>query len=269
MKNTVQRKAILTGASGGIGEEMAKILLKRGYSVVLVGRNKHKLEEIVNNAGNDFDANCFYFVCDLEKEDDVARLIAAYPETDVLINNAGFCTYGFYHKLPWEKEQSMIAVNLIAVCRLSHHYVRGMMIRNYGKILNVASTAGLTPVPFCSTYSATKAFIINFSKSLALELKDSNVSVSCLLPGPTNTGFWDASNMTNKVSNVRTQYSSPREVAEFGIRLMEQGKVCGIPGLKNRLKQTIKHYFPEWLTFLIMRKHMLHPLLYTDDLYKE
>ena len=153
-------------------------------------------------------------------------------------------------------------VNIYAVFRLCHHYLKGMIARNYGRILNVASTAGMYPSPFCSTYAGTKAFVIQFSKSLSLELKGYNVAVSTLLPGPTATNFWEVANMSRKVEKSFRHFDSPREVAEFGINLMEQGKIAGVPGWKNRVKKIIKHYLPENVWCFIVRRHMDHQSLY-------
>lgn len=260
--NAKNKKALLTGASGGIGEEMAKILAQKGYDLILVARNAEKLKNIAENIKRiNNKIKCEYFTCDLSKDAEVTKLITAYPEADILINNAGFGNYGVFHNQPWERECEMIMVNVAALARLCHHYIHGMVLRGYGRVLNVASTAGLFPIPFCATYAATKAFVVQFSKSLSAELKGTGVTVSCLLPGPTATEFWYSSNMSSKVKKAIKNYRSPREVAEFGINLMEKGKIAGVPGWSDRLKQVIKRYMPEKILLYIMRKHMIHPSL--------
>lgn len=262
-----EKRVLLTGASSGIGEQMARLLAQKNYSLIIVARNEDKLKKITEDIGNSNRAKCEYFVCDLSKESEIKRLIKTYPETDLLINNAGFANYGFYYKLPWDREKDMIMVNVVAPCRLCHHYLQGMIARDWGKILNVASIAGLSSAPFMSTYAATKAFLIQFSKSLALELKGKKVTVSCLLPGPTATNFWQVAKCASKIEGVIKRYIDPREVAEFGIRLMEDGKISGIPGWKNKLKNMIKHCMPEKIWSYMIRKHMIHKSLYKDINY--
>jgi uncharacterized protein len=262
MIETKKRRVLLTGASGGIGEQMARILAGRGYDLVLVARNEGKLREIIEEVKRNIGMRCEYFICDLSKEAEIERLIHTYPETDLLINNAGFGSYGLFSRSPWETERDMVMVNVYALMKLCHHYVKGMIARNYGRILNVASTAGMYPSPFVSTYAVTKAFVIQFSKSLAIELKGYNVSVSMLLPGPTATNFWEVANMSKKVEKSFRHFDSPREVAKFGINLMEQGKIAGVPGWKNRVKKIIKHYLPENVWCFIVRRHMDHQSLY-------
>jgi len=265
MSEMERRKALLTGASRGIGEEMAKILAVRGYDLILVARNEERLQKITEDVRNINKVNCEYHVCDLSKETEIEKLIRAYPETDILINNAGFSSYGFFNKSAWERERDMIMVNIYALFRLCHHYVKGMVARNYGRILNVASTAGMHPTPFLSTYAGTKAFVIQFSKSLALELHGYDVSVSTLLPGPTATNFWEVGNMSCKVEKSFKHFDSPREVAEFGIDLMETCKIAGVPGWENKVKRIIKHYLPEQLWNFMVRQHMVHESLYKRE----
>jgi len=258
---TDRKRALVTGASSGIGKHMARILASKGYHPVLVARNKTKLETIAGTISRDHAIPCEYFVCDLSQETELERLITAYPETDVLINNAGFAYYGFFNTSPWKTERDMIMVNTYAVARLCHYYLQGMMKRNYGRILNVASTAGLQTTPFLSTYAGTKAFVIQFSKSLALELQGYNVSVTAILPGPTATDFWEVAHLAAKVEKAFMSFDSPQEVAEFGIRLMEKNKISGIPGWKNKAKTFIKHFMPEAVWFYLIKRHMLHESL--------
>jgi len=266
MTDKKNKRALVTGATGGIGEQMARLLAARDYDLVLVARNEEKLGKISSAIKRDYRIRCDYFVCDLSKETEIERLLSTHPETDVLINNAGFARYGSFHRSHWETERDMIMVNIYALFRLCHHYLPGMMKGNYGRILNVASTAGLHAAPFFSTYAGTKAFVIQFSKSVALELQGYNVTMSTLLPGPTATNFWNVAQMASKVEKRVKSFDSPREVAEFGITLIEKNKIAGIPGWKNKAKEIIKHYMPETVWFYAIRRHMLHPSL--DDEHK-
>lgn len=262
MPEKENKRVVLTGASGGIGEHMANVLAERGYKLVLVARNKDKMEQMAEGIMKLPNASCNYFVCDLSKEDEIEKLISTYPKTDLLINNAGFSNYGFFNQSSWQVERDIIMVNVLALSRLCHHYLKGMLEQNYGRILNVASTAGISPAPFFSTYVGAKAFVIQFSKSLAIELQESNVSVSTLLPGPTATQFWEVANMASKTEKTIKYFDNPRAVAEFGITLMEKGKIAGIPGYKNKLKKIIKHFLPEKVWFFMVKQHMEHHSLH-------
>lgn len=185
------------------------------------------------------------------------NLTKSYPQIDLLINNAGFGDYGFYPKLAWEKQKQMIQVNVMALAYLCHYYLRGMVKRGYGQILNVASTAGTKSAPFTSSYVGTKAFVIKFSESLALELKGTGVTVSCLLPGPTATGFWQEAGMLKKVKENIERFDKPSEVAKYGLNLLEKGEISGIYGFQNKIKQLIKNFLPEKIWFWLIRRHML------------
>ena len=264
METTKKKKALVTGASSGIGEHMARLLAQKGYDFILVARSEQKLRKITHELEKEFDASCSYFVCDLSRESDVERLIKAYPETDLLINNAGSGSYGFYHKAPWQRVKDMIMVNAVAACRLCHQYLPGMLARDSGKILNVASTAGLGPLPFMATYAATKAFLIEFSESLALEARGKNVTVSCLLPGPTGTDFWYVSGAAAKVQKAVKRYAHPKAVARFGVQLMEEGRIAGIPGWNNKLKASLRHYMPRKMWGCLIKKHMAHQSLHAN-----
>lgn len=241
---------------------MARILAGKGYHLLLVARDKNRMEKLCRELTKETGAGCEYLVCDLSLEPEADRLIGICPETDLLVNNAGFSRYGFFKESSWQIERDIIMVNVFALTRLCHHYVKGMVERNYGRILNVASTAGMVPAPFFSTYVGAKAFVIQFSKSLALELKDTDVSVTTVLPGPTATGFWEVANMAAKIEKQFKYFASPQAVAEFSINLMETGKMWGIPGWKNRAKKIIKDYLPEKLWFYMIRRHMEHDSLY-------
>lgn len=258
----MSRKALVTGASGGIGEHLCGELARRGYSLVLVARRKDKLEELAGKLRRENNIGCEYFVCDLSKEAEVEELIKTYPDIDVLINNAGFGMYGFFQDMPWPRTRELLAVNILSPLRLAHHYLPGMINRRYGRILNVASTAGLRATPFLSAYCGTKAFMVQFSKSLALEMNDKNVRISCLLPGPTATGIWETANAGEKVKDTIASFDDPRDVASFGIDLMESGLISGIPGLRNKIKQLIKSLLPEKIWFYAIKRHMTHSSLF-------
>lgn len=251
------KTALITGATGGIGQEFTRILAQKGYRLILVGRDEKKLRKLIKTLEKR-SVEHQYFVCNLACEKDLIRLTKKYPKVDLLINNAGFDDYGFYPKLAWKKQKQMIQVNLIAPAYLCHFYLKSMMKEDKGQILNVASTAGTRSAPFHSTYVGTKAFLIQFSKSVAVSLKGTNITVSCLLPGPTAVAqFWKKANMWEKVKEGFDHFAKPSEVAKYGINLVEKGKISGVYGFKNKTKQLVKIFLPDKIWFWVVRKHML------------
>lgn len=251
------KTALITGSTGGIGQEFVQILVQKGYQLILVDRNEKKLKQLIKTLQTTSKKHQA-FLCDLSKEKDLLALTKKYPEVDVLINNAGLREYGLYPNLSWEKEKQIIQVNVIALAYLCHFYLKTMLKRGQGKILNVASTAGTKPAPFGSSYVGTKAFVIQFSKSLSLELKGTGVTVGCLLPGPTATvGFWQKAGMWEKVKKNFNHFDQPSKVARYGIRLLEKGEISGIYGYRNKIKQLIKNFLPDPIWFWLIRRHML------------
>ena len=251
-----EKTALITGATGGIGQEFARILAQKGYRLILIGRNKKKLQQLIKTLPTS-SLKIQSFVCDFSEENDLVNLTKKIPNVDLLINNAGFSDYGLYSDLSWEKQNKMIKVNINALAYLCHYYLKGMLKRGSGQILNVASTGGTKPSPFACCYTGTKAFVILFSQSLALELKGTNITVSCLLPGPTATEFWKEAGMSVKVEGKINNFDKPNEVAKYGVQLLEKGQISGIYGFHNRSKQIIKNLLPEKIWFLLIRRHML------------
>jgi hypothetical protein len=260
-RKVMNKKALVTGASSGIGKFLSMELAKKGYALVLVARREKNLQELTEIIRREFKTNCEYFICDLSRESDMDNLVKTHPDIDVLVNNAGFAMYGLFHEMPWSRTREMIDVNIMAPVKLTRHYLPGMISRRCGKILNVASVAGLRATPCFSSYCGTKAFLIQFSKSLALEVEDKNVRISCLLPGTTATEFWEISGAKEKVSKHMDGFDNPRDVAVFGIYLLEHGIICGVPGLKNKVSEFIKIFLPEKLWSYLIKKHMNHPSL--------
>jgi len=247
-------RIIITGASSGIGKEMALLLDKKGNELVLVARRKKRLDSIRKR----IKTKCIIFTADLSKEKDIERLIKKFSNADVLINNAGYSMYASFAGSDWKKQKDMVFTNSIAPARLMHHFIKAMKKKGKGRILNVSSTAGEKPSPFISMYGASKSFLTYLSESVSLELKGTGVSVSCLLPGPTKTEFWDVSGSAKKVAKARAGYDDPEKVAAFGIKLMEKGSIRGVPGIKNKIKGMIKFLMPRPLWYSQILKHMKH-----------
>ena len=246
-------KALITGASSGIGKDMAKILNQKGYNLVLVARDIEKLEQtkkeleksvqneqtIENNKiekaykNSKKATNKIEIIqMDLSEEQNCIELANKVKDIDILINNAGFGDCGRFSETDLNKDISMIKTNVIAYHILTKLYLKEMKKKNSGKILNVASIAGFMPGPLMATYYATKNYIVRISEAIREELKKekSKVQISILCPGPVETNF-------NKVANVKfsLREANSMQVAKYAIRKLEKGKFYIVPGIDVKL----------------------------------
>lgn len=230
-------KALITGASSGIGKDMAKILNEKGYDLVLVARDEDRLQETKqeleqsnknSNVNQERNNKIEIISMDLTDEEKCKNLAQNVQDIDILINNAGFGDCGRFDKTNLDKDISMIKTNVIAYHILTKLYLKQMKERNSGKILNVASIAGFMPGPLMATYYATKNYIVRLSEAIREELKKdkSNVQISILCPGPVETNF-------NKVANVKFKLreADSMQVAKYAIKKLEQGKFYIVPGI--------------------------------------
>ena len=246
-------KALITGASSGIGKDMAKILNQKGYNLVLVARDIEKLEQtkkeleksvqneptIENNKiekaykNSKKATNKIEIIqMDLSEEQNCIELANKVKDIDILINNAGFGDCGRFSETDLNKDISMIKTNVIAYHILTKLYLKEMKKKNSGKILNVASIAGFMPGPLMATYYATKNYIVRLSEAIREELKKekSKVQISILCPGPVETNF-------NKVANVKfsLREDNSMQVAKYAIKKLEKGKFYIVPGIDVKL----------------------------------
>src|SRR5215207_8317785 len=228
------KTALITGASGGLGEVFARKFAARGENVFLGARSGDKLAVICNAliAGHKVDAQ--FFALDLTEGDAPARL---YEETarrglevETLVNNAGYGSMAEFALLDAENELRMIDLNVRALAGLTHLYLGPMRERGRGAIINVASTVAFQPVPFMATYAATKAFVLSFSEALWEENRAHGVKVLALCPGSTDTNFFDAA---GGETPPRSVVQTPAEVVEAGLRALDAGKSHVISGWKN------------------------------------
>ena len=221
-------KALITGASSGIGRDMARELSKKGYDLVLVARDLDKLNEVKKELEAKIEIVCM----DISNVDNCKKLYEQYKDIDILINNAGFGDCGYFYKTNLEKEISMINTNIVAYHVLTKLYLQDMKQKNSGKILNVASIAGFMPGPLMATYYATKNYVVRLSEAIREELnkQKSKVQISILCPGPVDTNF-------NKVADVEFALKglSSEYVAKYGIKNFLKGKFYIIPGWKIKL----------------------------------
>ncbi len=185
--------ALVTGASGGIGLDLAKLFAAGGYDLILVARSADKLEQIGADFRTKYGIGVQVVVKDLAVAGGAKELFAQAPQCDVLVNNAGFATYGKFIDQDLNEELRLLHINIVTLTELTRYYLSGMIERKKGRILNLASTAGFQPGPLMAVYYASKAYVLSFSEAIANELHGTGVTVTCLAPGATKTGFPGAS----------------------------------------------------------------------------
>jgi short-subunit dehydrogenase len=234
-----RQTALITGASGGIGLELARLFAAGGYDLVLVARSAGKLEELAGELRRHGVA-ARALAKDLAKpespEEVFQELEAAGVAVDVLVNNAGFATYGPFAEIELGRELEELQLNVVTLTHLTKKFLPGMLVRRQGGILNLASTAGFQPGPLMAVYYATKAYVISFSEALAEELSGTGVTVSVLCPGPTATGFQRRAGMeASKLFSGMLQVADAAAVARAGYEGFRAGKRIVIPGLLNKV----------------------------------
>lgn len=232
-------RALVTGASSGIGREIARELTAQGCDLVVTGRRRDRLEALAAELRTARGVDVRVIEQELEAEDAPARLFAATEgaglEIDVLVNNAGFGDYRAFADQSWERNADMLRVNVLAMAELTHRFLGPMLTRGRrGFILNVASIAAYEPVPYFATYAASKHYVLAFSESLAHELDGTPVSVTCICPGATRTEFVERAGQ--KVGWIgRRTFTDPDRVARSAVRAMLRGRRNVIPGLINKV----------------------------------
>ena len=225
-------KVLITGASSGIGKDMAKIMASKGNNLVIVARNEEELQKLAKELEEKNKIKVEVIAMDLSREENCIELHKKVQNVDILINNAGFGDCGDFTKTSLQKEINMVQTNIIAYHILTKLYLTDMKEKNSGKILNVASIAGFMPGPLMATYYATKAYVVKLSEAIREELKKekSKVQISILCPGPVHTNF-------SKVANVKFQIREANsiKVAKYAIQKLEKGKFYIIPGIDIKL----------------------------------
>ena len=253
--------AVVTGASSGLGALFAEKLAQRGLPLVLAGRDEARLAEVrqrVQRVAPGIEVELL--VGDLGARAGIEALVAALGGRviDVLVNNAGFGTYGRLEEVDPEREHDLIAVNVDALVHLTHAVLPGMLARGHGQILNVASTIAFQPAPYQATYGASKAFVLSFSQALWAETRGSGVTVTALAPGPTRTGFVDALDADVSSTAIYRRLASPEPVVAAGLRALDRGRPVVVPGLRNWVMANGAHLSPGWVGALISGR-MLRP----------
>lgn len=254
------RTALITGASSGIGLELAHVLANEKSDLILVARNKEKLLALAEELKRNNDINVKVIAKDLSKPEEVKALIDEVQNENIqyLINNAGFGYFGAYHKCGWKTTQDMMELNMTTLAHLTHSLLPKMIERGSGKILNVASVAGFLPGPNMAVYYATKAFVLHFSEAIAQELKGTGVTVTALCPGPTESQFMDVSGMAETKLVKGRKLPTSKQVAEYGYQAMMRGQHIAVHGWGNFILSVLPRIFPRrlttWVVSLIQKR---------------
>jgi uncharacterized protein len=258
--------ALVTGASAGIGSEIAKLLAARGYALVLVARRKDRLTELADELADLFGARAEVIPADRSKPAPRGKIPTRIEElgleVEVLINNAGFATGGepFYEADP-DREIEQVRVDVEAVVALTSAFLPAMVKRGRGAILNVASTAGMQPIPYSAGYSAAKAYVLSFSEAIHQEVRGRGVTVTALAPGPVDTEFWQIAGWETSTGkpferSVPGTLISPAQAARAAVDGLEHGDRVVVPGLPIRAAMLASRYIPHALKLPAMERFM-------------
>lgn len=252
------KTALITGASNGIGLELAKIHASKGGNLVLVARNKSKLDELKTELEEQFNVSVYTIGKDLSEPNSAQEV---YNETneqhiqvDYLINNAGFGGFGMLDETEWNKELQMINLNITTLTLFTKLYVQDMVKRRSGKIMNVASTAAFQPGPTMAVYCATKSYVLSFTQALSNEVSDKGITITALCPGATETGFQAAGGLDESELFKGKKLPTAKAVAEYGYSAMINGKTVAIHGVMNYILSNAVSFMPGALVLKVARK---------------
>jgi uncharacterized protein len=227
--------ALVTGASSGIGAEFAEQLARRGHDLVLVARSAGRLEALARRLREAYRVGVEVIVQDLSEPDAARRVTAELDargrSVDLLVNNAGFGTCGRFEEIPSGREHDELMVNVVAPVGLTHQVLPGMLARGGGAVINVASTAGFQPSPYFAVYSASKAFVLNFSLALWSEYRGRGIRVLAVCPGPVETAFFDV--IGTRKAAIGGRMATPQKVVRASLRALDRNRGYVVPGLSN------------------------------------
>lgn len=247
---------LITGATAGIGYELAKLFAIDGYNLILIARNKEKLTKVKKKL-EIYNINVDILSVDLTVDSSCEKVFSFVDEknltVDILINNAGIGTFGEFTSITIEKELALIDTNIRALTELTKHFLYKMVGNEGGTIMNVASTAAFCAGPKMAAYYASKAYVLNLTEALNEEVKDKGVRVSCLCPGAVNTEFQNKAGI-KKSDNAKKNIMSAKKVAEIAYRDLEKGKIIIIPGFKNKVLVVINKFLPRSISRKIILK---------------
>ncbi|MPM40589.1 Sulfoacetaldehyde reductase 2 [bioreactor metagenome] len=250
---------LITGATTGIGYELAKLYASDGNNLILVARDEQRLREVKEELSL-YSIKVYTIVLDLSEDNSCEKVLDFVDKknisVDILINNAGLGSFGYISEIEMEKELKLIDVNIRALTELTKTFLPIMIEHGEGAIMNVASTAAFCAGPKMAVYYASKAYVLNFTEALHEEVKNSEIKISCLCPGPVKTSFQEKSGI-KKSEGAKNTLMSAKDVAEIAYKDFRKGKVIIIPGFKNKLIVTLNKFIPRSLSrkiILMMNK---------------
>jgi short-subunit dehydrogenase len=230
--------AIITGASGGIGYEIALLFAQKKIDILIVARNEKKLENIKSAIEQQYNISVFCVATDLATSEGIVDINHCVNTNNLsvnyLVNNAGFGDYGFFTERSMEKYSEMLGLNIISLTELTYYYAKQMIKNGKGRILNVASTAGIQPDPYFAVYGASKAYVISLTEAIHKEFENTGVTATVLSPGATKTKFMERADMSD-AKLYESGVMSAKKVAQVGFDGMMRGSLHVIPGFKNKL----------------------------------
>ncbi|MDB5250120.1 MAG: estradiol 17-beta-dehydrogenase [Segetibacter sp.] len=260
MASINERYAVITGATSGIGYELAKLFAKDGYKLVIVARNQTELDSKASEFYSQYQTEVVTIAKDLSINnsgfDLYDEIKAKGIQVDVLVNNAAQGQYGQFVETDIQRELEMVQLNIVTYLVLTKLFLKEMVARNSGKILQVASIGGKLPGPLTSVYHATKAFIVSHTDALVNELKDTGVTITALLPGPTDTDFFRKAGMENTTMVQEGSLSDPAKVAKDGYEALMSGDASVISGLKNKIQVGMADILPDNVAAKMVEKQM-------------
>jgi short-subunit dehydrogenase len=260
IKNEIMEKnfALVTGASGGMGLEFARLLAKDNYNLLLIARSESKLKSIASELEIQYAIKVLIQVKDLSQPSAADEIFEFTHQNnlivDVLINNAGFGNFGFFTETAIQKEIEMVDLNIKTLTVMTKFFVKEMVARGKGKILNIASTAAFQPGPLMAVYYASKAYVLSFSEALSNELQGTGVTVTTLCPGPTQTGFEKAASLQESGLFKTIKPANATDVALVGYKALMKGKTMVIYGWLNKLIVFANRITPRTMIVKIVRK---------------
>lgn len=252
----MSRTALITGGASGLGYELALLLAKDGYNLVLIDIDAEKLQETKQHIEINYSVKVQVFAKDLSVVNISEEIMTDLKglEIDVLVNNAGFGLFGSFWETDWKREEQMLHLHVMTTTHLTKLVLKGMVQRGSGKILNLSSLAAFQPGPLMSLYYATKGYILSFSEAIACELKGTGVTVTALCPGPTKTSFQKVVASDSSENKITFNMAGAKEVAAYGYKAMTKGKVYAIPGKFNKLLATLPRIMPRNVAASIVKR---------------
>jgi len=239
MIGSKEKYALVTGASSGIGYELAKLFAQDGKNIVVVARSQDRLEKLKTEIENKHGTKVIVLVKDLSKPDAPQEIFSELEKkninVDVLVNNAGFPVYGMFAETNLKEELDMIQVNITSLTHFTKLFMKKMVENKSGWILNVASIGGFSPMPLFSVYAATKSYVLSFSEAIANELQGTGVSVTCLCPGATDTRFYERGNAGEAKFAQTMKMMDAAKVASIGYTALKKRRTMVVAGLANSL----------------------------------